>query len=99
MLENRPRPARAVIEVLPRERTERLPRKVCDGEIGAQPDFAARLRQPHIKLGVSVVSERFVVTADRCERCPVESGMMAVLDIAGFHNRAVRRAAVSEPAV
>ena len=93
MLAHGPRPAPAVIPVLPRQRPDRGPHLIVQPQIRIQPDPPARRAQPVVQFGILVMAEARVIAADKLKPVQIHRRVMAVIDLARAAPAAMRRPA------
>ena len=72
VLEERPRTALAILEVLPGERVRAVSRQVVDDDLAREVDAPAGLVDPLVQLGVLVRDRAGVVSPDRLEHAAPE---------------------------
>lgn len=99
MLQHRPRTTGAMVEILPRKRSERAARKVAYGKFRAQPDLSAGILQADIQFGILIVGETFIISADGKKCAAVEGCMVTMIDIAGTCSGSMSGSAIPQPAV
>src|SRR5690242_12043295 len=82
----------AVLEVLPVQGGQRLPRRVADAQLAIQIDARTQRALSAVELGVFVVGEALIVAAGGAKAAHAERSVMTMVDEAAGMPAAVGRA-------